>query len=786
MSPSPPINSPTPKEASRRRSFGFLSSSRKTSYTQDRQSSIPEATTPSSDANSPLNPSLSQDSNTKSNPTVDSADQLQPEKTSVWYHGKRYTTDDLWQAVQGNELDKITRCLKAGLSINYCQWSVDGIASLVDRAITRRSTKTLALLLRSQPDLTGSNKARYIQNQKRQYGEKWYNLWSSRKFEKSEPNDWNAPLHLAAKLGSLDAMRLLLQDAKADPNVMDSKGRTPLFHAVTSGSPKALEVLLDHGAQIEWTNQMNVTPLHASVIRGDLDVLKALVKHGALLDKFDTYGETALYDAVARGNSSIVKYLAEVGADLDIKNDAGINAYFNAASNFDAKMMRLLGDLGADIDVRDRNGCSALTRAVAAGNTQLIVALLENGVDIDVADNDGWTALDVAMIKKDETLVTLLLLNGASLQIKDARGNTTLHRAAARGTTTLIRHLLAVKDQDSNVLNSSTLETPLHLAAAQGNRPAVRLLLQYGANPNSVDRNGDIPLHRAILRGSLATVRELCSHPDVHLESLRTTVSRSFDSLQDAPDDTDLRTRRKAIARFMQTSGLDIQWPKPPAVPASPIPSQSILIPTPTMPPPPPIIVENSATDGRTGSSDLTTPSTHSNPRFWDDEPSLLRKKRGLPAKPSTTTDNKTSNPQSKAKPAAEVQVTARGAVVPSSTTTAATVSGVNGLNASSPSPSASASASSTSAAAASAASATNTTTTNVNAKKKAGKEDESEKDATDPFEASIPKPSPEKMDRIIERYIVDRHGGGGEALRAGLEGVNAGLQIANGIMSLL
>lgn len=51
--------------------------------------------------------------------------------------------------------------------------------------------------------------------------------------------------------------------------------------------------------------------------------------------------------------------------------------------------------------------------------------------------------------------------------------------------------------------------TPLHEAANRGDRNAVRLLLDAGADPNAVDEGGCTPLHEALKHPHLQVARML-------------------------------------------------------------------------------------------------------------------------------------------------------------------------------------------------------------------------------------------------------------------------------------
>ena len=70
----------------------------------------------------------------------------------------------------------------------------------------------------------------------------------------------NPPLCAAAKRGALDEMRALLEGG-ADVNVRGLLRCTPLILAVAEGHLEAVSLLLQHGAQVDLTNQYGDTAL---------------------------------------------------------------------------------------------------------------------------------------------------------------------------------------------------------------------------------------------------------------------------------------------------------------------------------------------------------------------------------------------------------------------------------------------------------------------------------------------------------------------------------------------
>ena len=75
---------------------------------------------------------------------------------------------------------------------------------------------------------------------------------------------------------------------KANPNLQDGNGDTPLITAARVGYVDAAELLLSLGAKVDMTNRMGETPLIIAVQQRELPVVKLLLTNGANPDKADS------------------------------------------------------------------------------------------------------------------------------------------------------------------------------------------------------------------------------------------------------------------------------------------------------------------------------------------------------------------------------------------------------------------------------------------------------------------------------------------------------------------
>jgi len=101
-----------------------------------------------------------------------------------------------------------------------------------------------------------------------------------------------------------------------------------------------------------------------------------------------------------------------------------------------------------------------------------------------------------ASYRGDEQTVREILAAGIDKNVRDAFGDTALHVAIYQSNITIVKLLLDY-GFDPNARATKTGNTPLHNAVAANNIEAAQLLLQYGANKNIKALDGLTPLDRA-------------------------------------------------------------------------------------------------------------------------------------------------------------------------------------------------------------------------------------------------------------------------------------------------
>jgi len=352
----------------------------------------------------------------------------------------------------------------------------------------------------------------------------------------------------AAMRGDREAVRAALA-RKADVNAVQVDGTTALHWAVERDDVELTELLLTAGARVSARTREGVTPLQLAAINGSGRLIGRLIRSGADPNApLTPAGDTALMLAARTGKTDAVRLLIESRADVNAKeNWGGTTALMWAVAERHTEAARLLIAAGADVNARSHyvaaaNGRGFEGRTPAAsrseekveefasgwltplmfasrdGGLELCRILVGAGADVNAVAGDGKTALALAVFNGNYDVASFLVESKADVNKADAQRFTPLFWAVDRRNMEtapnfpwmvtidpmpLIRMLLDAGANPNALVNNTprgrmregspriVFATALMRAAFAADLELVKLLLERGADPTIVSRDGE-------------------------------------------------------------------------------------------------------------------------------------------------------------------------------------------------------------------------------------------------------------------------------------------------------
>ena len=305
-------------------------------------------------------------------------------------------------------------------------------------------------------------------------------------------------------------VRVLISEFKADVNVHNNSGLTPLHEAAARGHMDVVRVLTSEFKADVIVHNGGATPLHEAAARDHMDVVRVLISEfKADVNVHNNSGVTPLHEATSWGHLDVVRVLiSEFKADVNVQNNSGATPLHEAASRGHLGVVRVLSEFKADVNTLTKDGNTLFDVAVNNNRKEVAVVLM-NEFQCDTkggtpyiltACERGWIHLVQALVQKHGTDI----LN--DITARDNEGNTPLHAAAIAGRKDLVQFLIEM-GCDVNVTGHLG-RSLLHSACASNNSLLVRLVSQH-ISPWVVDDNGDTPLHICARLGNTESVRAL-------------------------------------------------------------------------------------------------------------------------------------------------------------------------------------------------------------------------------------------------------------------------------------
>jgi ankyrin repeat protein len=327
-------------------------------------------------------------------------------------------------------------------------------------------------------------------------------------------SDGTTALHWAVYHNDVDLVERLLR-AKADVNARNDYGATPMSEAAVIGNVKVLRLLLKYGADVESPNADGQTALMTLARTNNVEAAKLLIKHGANVNAREQWrGQTPLMWAAAEAQPEMVQLLVDHGADVNARSvvnewerqvtaeprmqarpSGGFTPLLYAARKGCLGCAKILVKAGADKDLTDPDGVTPLLLATLNFNFDTAAFLVDVGANVNKWDTWGRSALYAAVDMN--TLPTGGRADRPSLD--KTTGLELIEKLLKAGANPNLQLKLfppyrSLRDDRGADTMLTVGTTPLIRAARGGDIPAMRLLLEYGANVHLPTVRGITPL----------------------------------------------------------------------------------------------------------------------------------------------------------------------------------------------------------------------------------------------------------------------------------------------------
>uniref|UniRef100_A0A8C1S754 Caskin-2 n=1 Tax=Cyprinus carpio TaxID=7962 RepID=A0A8C1S754_CYPCA len=186
----------------------------------------------------------------------------------------------------------------------------------------------------------------------------------------------------------------------------------------------------------------------------------------------------------------------------------------HAALTGTTELLSLLLEAQAVVDIKDSNGMRPLHYAAWQGKADSVLMLLRSGAAVNNASHDGQIPLHLAAQYGHYEVSEMLLQHQSNPCILNKAKKTPLDLACEFGRVKVAQLLLSsnmvasLLEGDRKDGSDSNCNTPLHLAARNGHKDVIRLLLKAGIDINRTTKAGTA-LHEAALYGKTEVVRLL-------------------------------------------------------------------------------------------------------------------------------------------------------------------------------------------------------------------------------------------------------------------------------------
>ncbi|XP_026078338.1 caskin-2-like isoform X2 [Carassius auratus] len=194
--------------------------------------------------------------------------------------------------------------------------------------------------------------------------------------------------------------------------------------------------------------------------------------------------------------------------NVNYQDQDGFSALHHAALTGTTDLLSLLLEAQATVDIKDSNGMRPLHYAAWQGKADSVLMLLRAGAFVNGASHDGQIPLHLAAQYGHYEVSEMLLQHQSNPCAVNKAKKTPLDLACEFGRLKVTQLLLSSNMVVALLEGNGRDNTPLHLAARNGHKDIIRLLLKAGIDINRTTKSGTA-LHEAALYGKTEVVNLL-------------------------------------------------------------------------------------------------------------------------------------------------------------------------------------------------------------------------------------------------------------------------------------
>ena len=178
---------------------------------------------------------------------------------------------------------------------------------------------------------------------------------------------------------------ITLINAGANIDFQDpGRGMTAVHHAAINGNKEMVELFIEKKANLNLPNKYGATPLMSAILSENPGIAELLIDEGANVAKESNSGETALILAVRERYHDLVKQIIAAFINLNPDNKNALIEFINHEA---------------------QGGETALIEAINSNKKEIVKLLIENGANPNLKNKNGLSALEIKKNHRDQAIL---------------------------------------------------------------------------------------------------------------------------------------------------------------------------------------------------------------------------------------------------------------------------------------------------------------------------------------------------------------------------------------------